>query len=220
MKAKWVQFQSQVAILFGGYGMSGLMPRSPCKFQSQVAILFGGYWLIRGNEMGRPCFNRRWRFFLGATVRREYSSYRLQLVSIAGGDSFWGLLRSRCRSVGPCMFQSQVAILFGGYLAKILIDHSSLRSFQSQVAILVGGYHTQPNSQCCACPFQSQVAILFGGYNVTEARKLAPALFQSQVAILFGGYITTGAHLHRKQCGFNRRWRFFLGATVMAFIAY
>ena len=63
-----IQFQSQVAILFGGYDV--VVPSKDLVkyvFQSQVAILFGGYSIHLGYE--GECLP----------------------VSIAGGDSFWGL---------------------------------------------------------------------------------------------------------------------------------
>ena len=86
--------------------------------------------------------------------------------------------------------------------------------------------------------FQSQVAILFGGYVSYENEYIHQYMFQSQVAILFGGYYNdvsvNGSIVYAVSIAggdsfwglpairmaesdwfvsFNRRWRFFLGAT-------
>ena len=62
------------------------------KFQSQVAILFGGYFLQMISLVVKLWrFNRRWRFFLGATISYSIEYHTHIIVSIAGGDSFWGL---------------------------------------------------------------------------------------------------------------------------------
>ena len=92
-----VLFQSQVAILFGGYVTIVIILIQPISFQSQVAILFGGYVGELSLEMFKVYgFNRRWRFFLGATRNTRPPLPLTDAVSIAGGDSFWGLLRSVC----------------------------------------------------------------------------------------------------------------------------
>ena len=90
-------------------------------FQSQVAILFWGYDTGFCREYFRSLgFNRRWRFFFGATPscpavdelpvmfqsqvailfwgyhRPNTQRSRCQIVSIAGGDSFLGLLERPC----------------------------------------------------------------------------------------------------------------------------
>ena len=86
-------------------------------FQSQVAILFLGYLPVSKNQVCHSCcFNRRWRFFFWDTLRgralstgwRRFQSQVAILflgyakardhedgamfVSIAGGDSFFGIL--------------------------------------------------------------------------------------------------------------------------------
>ena len=135
-------------------------------------------------------------------------------------------------------FQSQVAILFGGYISYKCMC-SLIERFQSQVAILFGGYPDTEQPMIDHYQFQSQVAILFGGYDAISSSSLPRSTFQSQVAILFGGYLIIHYHTHvscmvsiaggdsfwglRNHCqykhlrgiGFNRRWRFFLGATSL-----
>ena len=81
-----------------------------------MAILFGGYDADGGSTAnvlrvsiagGDSFWGLRNFLFVGAVV---------VLVSIAGGDSFWGLQSSRTLAATDGEFQSQVAILFGGYI--------------------------------------------------------------------------------------------------------
>ena len=65
------------------------------------------------------CFNRRWRF-LGGDTPSPTTAQTKSMVSIAGGDSWVGILKTRLfmeEAVGE--FQSQVAILGWGYRAGI-----------------------------------------------------------------------------------------------------
>ena len=139
--------------------------RQPSSFNRRWRFFLGATPLIRANAMSYYRFNRRWRFFLGATANHTKKQ---------GGDG---------------KFQSQVAILFGGYN---VCRSSSKSNFK----------------------FQSQVAILFGGYRYAGKRGVE---FE-QVSIAGGDSFWGLQHLHFDfsllHFGFNRRWRFFLGATV------
>ena len=137
-----LMFQSQVAILFGGYLSAKTVDIRLYKFQSQVAILFGGYRreLVQANTYNPVSIaggDSFWGLHSGVTDIAV-----IDHVSIAGGDSFWGLPIYRVSKLAiSTRFNRRWRFFLGATIAQ-LDNPGRDYTFQSQVAILFGGYTT------------------------------------------------------------------------------
>ena len=134
-------------------------------------------------------------------------------VSIAGGDSWVGILFAPDRAEKIAMFQSQVAILGWGYNVTGLFD-ALTELFQSQVAILGWGYLTlsaggTPVYMVSIAGGDSWVGIHSMGLGRRRRRLVSIAGGDSWVGILF--YFMLFSLI---KCRFNRRWRFLGGDTA------
>ncbi len=93
MELVGIGFNRRGRFFLGATREASLEVRKNQQFQSQRAILFGGYFIVAGKCAPTGIsFNRRGRFFLGATTDVDGHKNIATLVSIAEGDSFWGLL--------------------------------------------------------------------------------------------------------------------------------
>ncbi len=139
MTATFARFQSQRAILFGGY-----LCTHPVWHVLKVSIAEGdSFWGLRKFRTGtRPTisFNRRGRFFLGATRAAGMPHDQRESFNRRGRFFLGATYTIGADTSEGDPFQSQRAILFGGYKRSSALISLAIGGFQSQRAILFGGY--------------------------------------------------------------------------------